>query len=93
LVIRRGNPGEVLQTLLNESGAQVIYAEEDFTPYARKRDQAVASALPLNLIQGQLVHHPLAIYKSDGKPYTVYTPFSKTWKNLLPIDLNSINTL
>jgi deoxyribodipyrimidine photo-lyase len=93
LVIRRGNPGEVLQALLNESGAQAIYAEEDFSPYARKRDQAVASALPLNLIQGQLVHHPLAVYKSDGKPYTVYTPFSKTWKNLLPRNINSIYTL
>jgi len=86
LVLRRGAPVEVLRQLLSESGAQVIYAEEDFSPYARKRDQAVAAQLPLKCIQGQLVHHPLGIHKSDDSPYTVYTPFSKVWKYLLPDD-------
>ncbi len=87
LVLRQGTPIEVLHQLLNESGAQVIYAEEDFTPYARQRDQAIAAKLPLKRIQGQLVHHPLGIHKSDDSPYTVYTPFSKVWKSLLPDDL------
>ena len=84
LIIRRGKPHSVLQNLLVESGAQAIFAEEDFTPYARKRDEAIATCLPLKLIQGQLVHHPLEIYKSNGKPYAVYTPFRKAWKSLLP---------
>lgn len=87
LVLRQGQPGEILRQILNASSAEVIFAEEDFTPYARQRDQAVARELPLALIQGQLVHHPLAIHKSDGSPYTVYTPFSKTWKALLPSTL------
>jgi len=87
LVLRKGEPVEVLRQLLNESGAQVIYAEEDFTPYARKRDQTVAAQLPLKQVQGQLVHHPIEIRKLDGSPYTVYTPFSKVWKSLLPGDL------
>jgi deoxyribodipyrimidine photo-lyase len=87
LVLRKGSPVEVLRQLLNESGAQLIYTEEDFTPYARKRDQAVAAQLPLKKIQGQLVHHPGAILKFDGSPYTVFTPFSKVWKSLLPSDL------
>ena len=87
LVLRQGAPVEILHQLLNESSAQDIYAEEDFTPYARQRDQAIASKLPLKLIQGQLVHHPLGIYKSNNSPYTVYSPFSKVWKNLLPHDL------
>ncbi len=67
-----------------ESGAQIICAEEDFTPYARQRDAAVQAVLPLTLIQGQTVHHPLAVMKSDGTPYTVHTPYSKTWKAFLP---------
>ena len=92
LVIRRGKPIDILRQLLSESGAQTIFAEEDFSPYARQRDEAIASRLPLKLIQGQLFHHPLAIRKSDGKPYTVYTPFSKTWLNLLPEKLNPIPT-
>jgi deoxyribodipyrimidine photo-lyase len=87
LVIRRGKPRDVLRQLLVESGARAILAEEDFTPYARQRDEATAASLPLKLIQGQLVHHPLGIHKSDGRPYTVFTPFSKTWRRLLPREM------
>ncbi len=87
LVIRHGQPQIVLRDLLLESGASAIYAEEDFTPYARTRDAGVQDVLPLKLIQGQLVHHPGAVKKTGGLPYTVYTPFSKTWKSLLPADV------
>ncbi len=90
LVLRSGPPLEVLRALLAETGAAAIFAEEDFTPYARERDAAVARALPLTLIHGQTVHHPLALLKPDGTPYTVYTPFSKTWKALLPADLTPL---
>ncbi len=67
-----------------------IYAEEDFTPYARARDERIARELPLKLIHGQTVHHPLAVVKPDGAPYTVFTPFSKTWKALLPASLDPL---
>jgi len=87
LVIRSGDAQAVLQQVMVETGANQILAEEDFTPYARRRDGRIQSALPLELIQGQIVHHPLKVCKSDGSPYIVYTPFSKTWKNLLPPSL------
>ena len=87
LVLRQGAPIEVLHQLLRESSALDIYAEGDFTPYARQRDQAIAAKLPLKRIQGQLVHHPMGIRKSDDTPYSVYTPFSKVWKSLLPDEL------
>ena len=87
LVIRRGKPFNVLKQLLNETKSNAIYAEEDFTPYARKRDLEIEHHLPLHLVNGQTVHHPSAILKSDGTPYTVYTPYSKTWKAKLPTKL------
>jgi deoxyribodipyrimidine photo-lyase len=80
LVIRRGKPVDVLRRLFDELKAEIIYAEEDFTPYARKRDTLIQKILPLNLIQGQTVHHPKSVLKQDGRPYTVYTPYSKVWK-------------
>ncbi len=80
LVLRRGHPLDVLRALLAETQAALIYAEEDFTPYARRRDAEIARHLPLKLIHGQTVHHPAAIRKPDGTPYTVYTPYSKAWK-------------
>ncbi len=88
LILRKGDPLEVLQNLVSETGANSILAEEDFTPYARQRDKRIMRRLPLTLTGGQTVHHPGNILKSDGKPYTVYTPYSKSWKARLPdIDL------
>ncbi len=83
LVIRTGKPLDVLCQLIQETHAITIFAEEDYTPYARKRDSLVASQLPLQLILGQTVHHPEFVKKADGKPYTIYTPYSKVWKSLL----------
>jgi deoxyribodipyrimidine photo-lyase len=79
LIVRQGKPEAVLESLLRESGADRIYAEEDFTPYARLRSVLVGSYLPLKLVQGQLGIHPLAALKSTGTPYQVFTPFKKNW--------------
>jgi len=87
LIIRKGNPLDVLKQLVKEIKAYVIFAEEDFTTYARKRDLEIEHHLPLNLISGQTVHHPNTIIKADGTPYTVFTPYSKAWKVKLPTKL------
>lgn len=73
----------MLRQLLQETNATAIFAEEDYTPYARQRDALIAIQLPLNLIHGQTVHHPEFVKKAGGKPYTIYTPYSKVWKSLL----------
>lgn len=84
LIVRRGKPVDALRQLFDEIKAEAIYAEEDYTPYSRKRDEFIQKLLPLQLIQGQTVHHPKSIHKQDGRPYTVYTPYSKVWKAKLP---------
>ena len=88
LVVHKGDPLNVLQQLLAQTQASVIYAEEDFTPYAIKRDETIARYFPLELIHGQTVYPPSSVLKSNGKPYTVYTPYSKVWKAKLPFSLN-----
>jgi deoxyribodipyrimidine photo-lyase len=87
LTIRRGKPAETLAALLEETQADTVFAEEDFTPYARQRDNQVLSRLPLQLVHGQTVHHPTGILKADRKPYTVFTPYSRAWKAALPSNL------
>ncbi|MBI5354707.1 MAG: deoxyribodipyrimidine photo-lyase [Chloroflexi bacterium] len=89
LVLRKGKPVEVLTKLFQETGASKIHAEEDYTPYARKRDAEVAHQLHLELQAGQTVHHPEFVKKKDGTPYTVYTPYSRAWKSL-PADISLI---
>jgi deoxyribodipyrimidine photo-lyase len=82
LVVRRGQPLAELGALLDETGATAIFAEEDFSPYARRQDAEIAGALPLHLSSGLTVHPPGAVLKADGRPYTVFTPFSRAWKAL-----------
>jgi deoxyribodipyrimidine photo-lyase len=79
LIIRQGKPVEVLQQLVEETGADQIIAEEDFTPYARLRSVLVGGCLPLKLVQGQLGIHPVGALKANDEPYQVYTPFKKNW--------------
>lgn len=80
LVIRSGKPRAVLARLLKEAKADAIFTEEDFTPYARKRDEVVARNLPLQLIHGQTVHHPNTVLKKDGRPFRVHTSYAIAWK-------------
>ena len=82
LVLRHGDPRDELAALQAESGADLIFAEEDVSPYARRRDARIAESLPLQLVSGLTVHPPGAVSKADGTPYTVFTPFSRAWKAL-----------
>jgi deoxyribodipyrimidine photo-lyase len=84
LFLRRGNPVDILAALLAETGADKVVAEEDFTPYARNRDQAVAQRLPLKLVGGQTIFPPGSVLKANQTPYTVFTPYSRAWKAMLP---------
>ncbi len=82
LVVREGEPLSVLSVLMRESGAEMIFAEADSSPYARVCDAQVAASLPLSLIEGETVHAPGTISKKNGGPYTVYTPFKHAWRGL-----------
>jgi deoxyribodipyrimidine photo-lyase len=82
LVLRQGDPLVELARICAETGARAIFAGEDYTPYARRRDAAVSTALPLHLSGGVTVHPPQAVHKADGSPYTVFTPYSNAWKAL-----------
>jgi deoxyribodipyrimidine photo-lyase len=82
LIIRRGDPAAELAALAGEIGEAAVFAEEDYSPYARRRDARVAEALALHLCGGLTIHPPQAVLKADGTPYTVFKPFRRAWKSL-----------
>jgi deoxyribodipyrimidine photo-lyase len=82
LIIQEGEPLSVLTKLVADAGATAIFAQEDHSPYARARDRTIQKQLPLSLTDGLTIHPPAAVHKLDGTPYTVFTPYSKTWKSL-----------
>jgi deoxyribodipyrimidine photo-lyase len=82
LILRKGDPLEVIRALCQESLAEGIFAEEDYSPYARQRDEKIALSLPLNLVPGVTIFPPQILTKANGEPYTVFTPFSRLWRSL-----------
>jgi deoxyribodipyrimidine photo-lyase len=82
LIVREGEPERVLGRLLRETGADSIVVEKDVSPYARRRDQRIASRLPLRGIWGSSLLTPRDVLKSDGSPYTTFTPYLRAWKRV-----------
>ncbi len=75
-----GSPPEVWKGIIAEAKPHAVFANEDYEPYARKRDTAVAVLLQaagsvLHLFKDQVVFAPDEALKADGKPYTIFTPY------------------
>jgi deoxyribodipyrimidine photo-lyase len=65
-----------------------VYANHDYEPYARKRDEKVSAFLKSKGIEfktfkDQCVFEKDEVTKDDAKPYTVFTPYSNKWKKKL----------
>lgn len=82
LIIRLGNPEIEIPTLAAAVNADQVFAEEDFSPYAIRRDAKIQRLLPLRLVQGLVIHPPASVTKPDHSPYTIFTPFSNAWRAL-----------
>jgi deoxyribodipyrimidine photo-lyase len=80
LIVRSGDPAQALALLASESRATSVVAERDHSPYATARDVRLGRSLPLTLVDGVSVHPPGEVVRPDGRPYTVFTPFSRSWK-------------
>jgi deoxyribodipyrimidine photo-lyase len=89
LLIRHGDPLEVLPRLIKETGAAGLYFNRDFTPYALKRDAAIAKKLsiPTYAHDDVVLVAPGELLKSDGTPFVVFTPFKKHWLTLPKPDI------
>ncbi|MEM7334200.1 MAG: deoxyribodipyrimidine photo-lyase [Chloroflexota bacterium] len=79
LIIRSGRPSIVLKKLVEEVEATAVFAEADYSTYARKRDRQLKADIPLKVVPGLTYHHPNDVLKKDGTPYTVFTPYKKQW--------------
>ncbi|MBI1294716.1 deoxyribodipyrimidine photo-lyase [bacterium] len=80
LVLLHGQPEDVLPALVQETGTSAIFAEEDYSPFARRRDDAVCRLLPLLQLTSGASALPVGLVrKADGDPYVVYTPYKRQW--------------
>ena len=93
LIIRQGPALKVFQALTKSWDDLSIFAHEDFSPFARQRDEEIAAAFNLQRFPGIVLRHPTDVLKSDGNPYIVFTPYKNTWyQGRLPAPTNCIPT-
>ncbi|QOW09273.1 deoxyribodipyrimidine photo-lyase [Kaistella flava (ex Peng et al. 2021)] len=79
-----GKPLDVFKELTENYDIENVFCNEDYEPSAIKRDQEISDFLSQKNIgfqsfKDQVHFHKDDILKSDGTPYTIYTPYSKQW--------------
>lgn len=86
-----GKPLDVFTQLVQLYSIQTVFTNHDYEPYAQERDQAIADLLAhtgvgFQTYKDQVIFEKDEVTKDDGKPYTVFTPYSKKWKAKLNAD-------
>jgi len=79
-----GDPVTAWEELAGTYEINSVYINRDYEPYAVQRDSLVEALLEkrgirLLKFKDQVIFEQNEILKPDGKPYTVFTPYSKRW--------------
>jgi len=85
LLVCHDTPLEAFKTLCSLFDVKDVITNHDYEPYAIDRDKQVSAFLALQNIlfrslKDQVIFERSEVVKSDGSPYTVFTPYSRAWK-------------
>jgi len=81
-------PAEVFEQLTNKYSVTAVFTNHDYEPYALERDGHLKTwlqkkSIALNTYKDHVLLEKDEVLKDDGKPYTVFTPYSRKWKAVL----------
>jgi deoxyribodipyrimidine photo-lyase len=88
LQVYNGIPSQVFAQLISKYAIEKIFTNHDYEPYALERDESIKklvqqSGISFHAYKDQVLLEKDEVLKDDGKPYTVFTPYSKKWKATL----------
>ncbi|OQP51306.1 deoxyribodipyrimidine photolyase [Niastella yeongjuensis] len=98
LVVYHDTPLKAFKQLVKQYTISAVFTNHDYEPYARERDEDIARFLKEHEIafhtyKDQVIFEKNEVVKDDGKPYSIFTPYSKKWKaNLSKFYLKSYPT-
>ena len=80
-------PEKIVEKCITELSVDGVFVNSDYTPYSLRRDKKILSVCSKYSISFRSVHdlllHPVdETLKSDGKPYTIFTPFFRNASKL-----------
>lgn len=81
LLVFHGKPVEVFEGLQPKA----VYTNHDYEPYGKERDAKVRDILDakgsaFHSFKDIVIFEKDEVLKPDGTPYTVFTPYSRKWK-------------
>jgi deoxyribodipyrimidine photo-lyase len=84
LHVHHGKPLEVFGKLFKQHKISAVIANEDYEPYAIKRDAEVSALVRTNgaefrAVKDHLIYAKADVVKDDQSPYKVFTPYSRRW--------------
>jgi deoxyribodipyrimidine photo-lyase len=85
LVVRRGEPAREIGRLVEETGAELVVWNRDYSPFARARDarverEAVRRGARVETYKDRVAFESGEVRTKDGRPFSVYTPFRNAWR-------------
>ena len=88
LFVFNGNPVKMFEKLIADFQIEMVFTNHDYEPYAKERDDQVARFLKskgvkFETFKDQVIFEKSEVVKDDGSPYTVFTPYSRKWKQTL----------
>jgi deoxyribodipyrimidine photo-lyase len=88
LMVFKGEPLRIWEELLTRYQINAVYTNRDYEPYAIRRDALIESLLTRQDIKfygyrDQVIFEGWDVLKSDGTPYTVFTPYRNAWRKKL----------
>lgn len=88
LYVYYGTPVDIFKKIIKEFNVNEVFCNSDYEPQAIQRDHQIADLLLKHHIQfkdfkDQVIFEKNNILKNDLTPYTVFTPYSKKWKEQL----------
>jgi deoxyribodipyrimidine photo-lyase len=88
LLVEYGAPLEIYKQLTEKFNIKKVYTNHDYEPYALNRDKSIKEFLQnknisFHSFKDQVIFEKTEVVKDDNLPYTVFTPYSKKWKQKL----------
>lgn len=85
LTVRVGDPVTEVTAFAEEVGAGSVHVSAETTPYGARRDRRVRDRLEQRGVEWVATGSPYAVgpgrvTTKDGKPYRVFTPFARAWR-------------
>ncbi|WP_341841340.1 deoxyribodipyrimidine photo-lyase [Chitinophaga caseinilytica] len=84
LHVYHGTPAAAFRHFTEVYDVAGVFANHDYEPYARGRDEAIGAYLrerniPFKTFKDQVIFEKGEVLKDNGEPYTVFTPYSRKW--------------